>query len=59
MGQEIIASSYISLNEHLKTTLGLTLQQQKVYLLCEGNTHLKISIRLHWGVPRVQCELKP
>lgn len=49
MGQEfkIIASPYISLNEYLKTMLELTLQQHKVHLLCEGNTHLKISIRLH------------
>lgn len=49
MGQEfkIIASLYIRLNEYLKTMLELTLQQHEVHLLCEGNTHLKISIRLH------------
>lgn len=43
MGQEfrIIASPYISLNEHLKPTLALTLQQQKVLLLCEESTNWK------------------
>jgi len=48
MGQEfkIITSPYFSLSEHLKTMLHLTLQQCEVHLLCEGNIHLKISIRL-------------
>lgn len=46
MGQEFKNNCYlcIRLNEHLKTMLELTLQQHKVHLLCEGNTHLEISI---------------
>lgn len=44
---EIIASLCVRINEHLKTMLGLSPQQHEVHLLCEGNTRLKISVRLH------------